>query len=189
MRSISLAAGLALIACGCTAQQPPGGAAGSPGPAASPRPSASPTAVPIHIVTRGGDGQYVRIVETIRGRKVYTIRALSGNMQRSGTSEATGELEQPHVTFVDKSGATTIADAPKAHVSERNKTVVMTGGVRAQTSTGSVLRCDTLIYHGSTERFHGDGHVVLTAHNGSLAGEHLDGDVRLQDVSVTGNPR
>ncbi|MEA2718614.1 MAG: Lipopolysaccharide-assembly, LptC-related [Candidatus Eremiobacteraeota bacterium] len=179
-----------LLAAGCAPHAPAGGTA-SPAPgasAAAPRASGA-TPVPIHVETRGGNGQYVTIVETVHGRKVYTIRALSGNMQRNGTNEATGELEQPHVTFRDKGGTTTIADAPKAHITERDKTVVMTGGVHAHTSGGSVLSCDTLTYNGNTERFRGEGNVRLTAPNGlQLGGQHLDGDVKLQDVNVTGNP-
>ncbi|HEV3088927.1 MAG TPA: LPS export ABC transporter periplasmic protein LptC [Candidatus Elarobacter sp.] len=179
----------ALAVAGCARPAPDRGTA-SPGPTPSaPIPAASATQVPIRIETQGGNGQYVRIVETNHGRKIYTIRALSGNMQRTGTNEAVGDLEQPHITFVDKNGTTTIADAPKAHLAERNKTVVMTGGVHAHTSGGSVLACDTLTYNGNTERFHGEGNVRLTAPNGlELSGQHLDGDVKLQDVNVTGNP-
>jgi LPS export ABC transporter protein LptC len=187
MRSARLAAILTLLAAaGCAPHAPP---AASPAPGGSPQPASSATQVPIHVETRGGNGQYVTIVQTVHGRKVYTIRALSGNMQRNGTNEATGDLEQPHVTFRDKNGTATIADAPKAHVTERDKTVVMTGGVHAHTSSGSVLSCDTLTYNGNTERFHGEGNVRLTAPNGlQLGGQHLDGDVKLQDVNVTGNP-
>lgn len=193
MRFVSFALGAGLIVAGCTPQAPGGGAASSPSPAAAPAAGAgtatSPTPVPIHVETRGGTGQYITIVESLHGRKIYSIRALSSEMRRNGTSEGTAELEQPHVTFVDKSGTTTIADAPKAHLTERDKTIVMTGGVHAHTSSGSVLSCDTLTYKGTTERFHGDGNVVLTAQNGSLGGQHLDGDVKLQDVRVTGNAR
>jgi LPS export ABC transporter protein LptC len=178
-----------LLASGCA--RPPGPAA-SPGPsaAAQPSPKASATPVPIRVETHGEGGQYVTIVETIRGRKVYTIRALSSVGERFGTSQATGVLDQPHITFLDKNGKTTIADAPKAHVTERNKTVVMTGGVHAHTSSGSTLTCDALTYNGNTERFHGEGHVVLTAPDGfHLEGQHLDGDTKLEDVSVTGAAR
>jgi LPS export ABC transporter protein LptC len=186
-RNLGLVLAAVLAAAGCAPHADQGGgAAPSPSPAA-PSPSASATQVPIRIETQGANGQYVRIVETNHGRKIYTIRALSGNMQRTGTSAAVGDLEQPHITFVDKNGTTTIADAPKAQVAERNKTVVMTGGVHAHTSSGSVLACDTLTYNGDTERFHGEGNVHLTAPNGlELSGQHLDGDVKLQDVTVTG---
>jgi LPS export ABC transporter protein LptC len=168
---------------------------GGPGPAASPSPAASPgrvpaaagaTAVPIRIETHGTSGQYVTIVQSVRGRKLYTIRALSTDVQSAGTNEGTGQLEQPHITFVDRGGTTTIADAPKAHIIERDKTVVMTGGVHARTSTGSVLTCERLSYNGSTERFHGEGNVELASRDGlHLAGQHLDGDTRLQNVTVT----
>ena len=187
-RKLGLVPAAILAIAGC-APHAPDRAGSSPVPTGAPvpSPSASATQVPIRIETQGGNGQYVRIVETNHGRKIYTIRALSGNMQRTGTSEAVGDLEQPHITFVDKNGTTTIADAPKAHVAERNKTVVMTGGVHAHTSSGSVLACDTLTYNGNTERFHGEGNVHLTAPNGlELSGQYLDGDVKLQDVTVTG---
>jgi hypothetical protein len=189
MRSNSLAwpaLGFGLVLAGCSGHAP----AGSPSPAPRPpAPSPSGTRIPIHVETRGGDGEYVRIVETVRGRKVYTIRALSGDMVRGATTEAVGDLVQPHITFVDKSGTTTIADAPKARITERDNSVVMTGGVHAHTSSGSILSCDVLTYNGNTERFHGEGHVQLSAPNGLvMGGRHLDGDVKLQDVNVTGSP-
>ncbi|HEX3549431.1 MAG TPA: LPS export ABC transporter periplasmic protein LptC [Candidatus Elarobacter sp.] len=176
----------ALAACGHG-----GGSGPSPKPAASPSgpaaPAAAGTAVPIHIETHGESGQYVTIVQSLHGRKLYTIRALSTDVQSAGTNEGTGQLDQPHVTFIDRHGATTIADAPKAHLVERDKTVVMTGGVHANTSSGSVLTCDTLTYSGATERFHGEGHVELQARDGMhLSGDRLDGDTRLQEVTVTG---
>jgi LPS export ABC transporter protein LptC len=187
MRSVRPFVGLVLLAAGCAQQATGGATSASPAPIAA-QPTASATAVPVHIETHGGGGQYVRIVETVRGRKAYTIRALSAIGERFGTNQATGALEQPHVTFVDRSGTTTIADAPKATVAERDKSVVMTGGVHARTSSGSLLSCDTLTYNANTERFHGEGHVRLTAPNGlQLGGDHLDGDVKLQDVRVTGS--
>jgi len=190
MRFVRPIVGLVLLAAGCSPHATGGGSTASPAPAlsAAPQPTASATTVPVHVETHGGRGQYVTIVETVRGRKVYTIRALSTVAERFGTNQATGVLEQPHITFVDKGGATTIADAPKATVAERDKSVVMTGGVHAHTSSGSVLTCDTLTYNARTERFHGEGHVRLAAPNGlQLSGDHLDGDVKLQDVRVTGS--
>jgi hypothetical protein len=181
---LALGLGLGLVPAGCGGRAP----ARSPSPR-TPAPAATATRVPIHVETRGGDGGYVRIVETVRGRKVYTIRALSGDMERGATSAAVGDLVQPHITFVDKGGTTTIADAPKARVTERDNSVVMTGGVHAHTSSGSILSCDELTYNGNTERFHGEGHVKLSAPNGLvMEGRHLDGDAKLQDVNVTGSP-
>jgi LPS export ABC transporter protein LptC len=178
-----LGLGLALAGCG---GHPHAGSSPSPRP---PAPAATRTLVPIHVETSGGNGEYVRIVETVRGRKVYTIRALSGDMVRGGTSAAVGDLVQPHVTFVDKSGTTTIADAPKARITEQDNSVTMMGGVHAHTSSGSLLSCDVLTYNGNTQRFTGEGHVQLSAPNGLVMdGRHLDGDVKLQDVNVTGSP-
>jgi hypothetical protein len=189
MRFVRAALGLALVCATACGRQPAAGPASSPAPAApaassAASPSASP--IPIHVETHSRNGEYVTIVETSHRRKVYTIRALSGEMQRSGTSEATGDLEQPHVTFIDKTGAKTIADAPKAHSSERDKSVVMTGGVHARTSAGILLTCDTLRYDANTERLHGAGNVQLHAPNGvDMAGDDIDGDVKLQDVKIT----
>lgn len=194
MRSRALLAGVALLAAAACSRQPaaPSDTASAVPSAAAP--SASPTAstVPIRVETRGGSGQYVTIVETVHGRKVYTIRALSGSLQRNGTDEGTGDLEQPHITFVDRSGSTTVADAPKARVAERDKSVVMTGGVHARTSAGTVLTCDQLTYKGDIARFYGEGHVRLTSSssNGEIAigGDRIDGDVKLQDVKITRKP-
>lgn len=169
-----------LAACGSHGAQPAPSAAP---PAAKPSASATPLAV--RVQTKGGPGNPVTIVETVHGRKVYTIRALSGELQRQGGAGATGDLEQPHITFVDKTGKTTIADAPKAHIAERDKSVLMTGGVHARTSDGILMTCDSLRYDGNTERFLGVGNVVLTGPNLSMSGDRLDGDVRLQDVKMT----
>jgi hypothetical protein len=187
MRFVRAALGLVLLLAAACAREPAAGPAtpsASPAQHAAASPSVSP--VPIHIETRGANGEFVTIVETIRRRKVYTIRALSGEMQRNGTNEATGDLVQPHVTFFDKSGAKTIADAPKAHSAERDKSVVMTGGVHARTTSGVMLTCDTLRYNSKSERLHGSGHVELHAPNGvDMSGDDIDGDVRLQDVKIT----
>jgi hypothetical protein len=66
----------------------------------------------------------------------------------------------------------------------------MTGGVHARTADGAVLTCDTLRYDAGTERFRGEGHIVVTGPNGDqLGGDHLDGDVRLRDARVTSGTR
>lgn len=185
-RKFRTALGLALAAVLAGCGRPPAQPAASPGPTASPAPSASATALPLRVVTQGGSGKYVTIVQSVRGRKVYTVRALSSVAERSPSGQTVATLEQPHVTFVDRTGGTTVADAPKAQVTERDKSVVMTGGVRATTSQGNVLTCDQLTYSGSSERLRGEGHVRLVSPNGfELGGDHLAGDVRLQNVKIT----
>lgn len=121
-----------------------------------------------------------------RGRRIYVIRSLAFEADRSGAADGSAVLQEPHITFVDRSGAVTVADAPKATVKQRDNSVFMTGGVHARTAEGAVLTCDTLRYDAGTERFRGEGHVAVTGPNGDqLSGDHLDGDVRLHDARVT----
>jgi hypothetical protein len=181
LRAVPFLLAAALAACGGPSHPQ---AASSPSPPAAP--PSTPAAVPIRIVTRGGDGQYTDIVQSVKGRRVYMIRALSSSSERTGAGSGIVMLEEPHVTFIDKTGAKTFADAPKAHLTERDNNVVMTGGVHARTSSGSVMTCDVLTYNGKTERLHGDGNVHLYGPNGlEMDGNHVDGDVRLQEVKIT----
>jgi lipopolysaccharide assembly outer membrane protein LptD (OstA) len=63
----------------------------------------------------------------------------------------------------------------------------MTGGVRARTSDGKTLTCDTLRYNDATGRLLGEGNVVLTSPLGEqLRGQRLDADVRLSKLVMTG---
>ncbi|HZO93819.1 MAG TPA: LPS export ABC transporter periplasmic protein LptC [Candidatus Baltobacteraceae bacterium] len=186
MRASRPVLGVVLVltaASGCAPRAPSAASAG-----ASPTAGGSPGATPVPVHVRGvGTAQTPTVLsETIHGRRVYTIRAMLFEGDIVGSHEGTAVLQQPHVTFIDKSGAATVADAPKATVSQRDKSVLMTGGVRARTQEGSILTCDTLRYDTETERFDGEGHVVLRGANGAvLEGDHLDGDVRLHDVRVT----
>lgn len=121
-----------------------------------------------------------------RGRRIYVIRSVAFEADRAGAADGSAVLQEPHITFVDRSGAATVADAPKATVKQRDNSVFMTGGVHARTAEGAVLTCDTLRYDAGTERFRGEGHVTVTGPNGDqLSGDHLDGDVRLHDAHVT----
>ena len=177
------AAAAALLTAGC-------GPHGAPRPATSAAPAgASPAApatpVPVHVRGFGTKAQPSVLTGRKQGRRIYVIRALAfeGDIAGAGGSAV---LQEPHITFVDRSGAVTTADAPKATVKQRDKSVLMTGGVHARTAEGAVLTCDTLRYDASTERFHGEGHVAVTGPNGDqLTGDHLDGDVRLHDARVT----
>lgn len=165
----------------------PAAATASPAPARTAAPRATP--VPVHVQGAGSPNEPTILTQTVAGRRVYTIRALAFHGDVGGGRSGAATLEQPHVTFVDKAGKTTIADAPKATVTQQDKSVVMTGGVHARTSDGSTLTCDTLRYDGRTERFHGMGHVRLTGPSGLvLGGNYLEADVRLHDVAVTTAP-
>ena len=178
----SLAGACALLAAGC-------GGRGAPS-AASKGPAATATPVPVHV--RGfGTKQDPSVLTGIkRGRRIYTIRSTAFEGDIAGSAGGSAVLQEPHIAFIDRSGAATVAEAPKATVKQRDKSVFMTGGVHARTADGAVLTCDTLRYDAGTERFRGEGHVAVTGPNGDqLGGDHLDGDVRLRDARVTSGPR
>lgn len=198
-RLLPLLAAAALAAC-----TRGGGTAASPSPA--PTPSAAPSASgaasrpaagsaaprattpPVHVVTHGQNGKNVTITETRGGRTVYDVSALASEAQ-TGPAGATARLDHPHIVFHDPQRHTTIADAPEATITERDKSVLMIGGVQARSQAGAVLTCDRLRYDGATEKFHGDGNVVLRSPGGmSLTGTKIDGDLRLENVRVTGGP-
>jgi LPS export ABC transporter protein LptC len=182
----------ALLACACALLAAGGcGPHGAPGPAASsqgpsPTPAASATPVPVHVHGFGTKDKPSVLTGSKKGRRIYVIRALAFEGDIAGSADGSAVLQDPHITFVDRSGAVTVADAPKATVKQRDNSVLMTGGVHARTADGAVLTCDTLRYEARTERFHGEGHVAVTGPNGDqLTGDHLDGDVRLHDARVT----
>jgi lipopolysaccharide assembly outer membrane protein LptD (OstA) len=168
-----------LVACGHPAAPATSGPSPTPGP--------TPTPVPLHLTSNGARGQYTTLSEMKRRRTIYIVRADSfvADTAAGHTATGSGSFDQPHITFIDRSGARTVADAPKAVLTSADKSVLMTGGVRARSQDGNVLSCDRLRYDGNTERIHGDGHVVMTTPTGlTLVGDEIDGDVRLADVRV-----
>jgi LPS export ABC transporter protein LptC len=124
-------------------------------------------------------------------RTMYVVRARSfvADSVSGQAASGSGSFVQPQITFVDRSGAQTVADAPEAVLTGADKSVLMTGGVHARSQDGNVLSCDRLRYDGSTERIHGDGHVVVTTPSGlTLVGDEVDGDSRLDNVRVYRRP-
>jgi LPS export ABC transporter protein LptC len=162
-------------------------------PAAAPPPNHSapsvqtPTPLPLHVTSFGRSGQFTTLSEMKHQRTIYTVRATSFEADTTAghTATGSGSFVDPHITFVDRSGARTVADAPKAVLTSADKSVLMTGGVHARSQDGNVLSCDRLRYDGNTERIHGEGNVVMTTPTGlTLVGDQLDGDARLADVRV-----
>jgi LPS export ABC transporter protein LptC len=178
-----LAVALALLAAGC-------GPHGAPAPSGSPGSVPKATPVPVHVRGFGTKENPSVLTGTKKGRRIYVIRSTAFEGDIAGSTDGTAVLQETHISFFDRSGAVTIAEAPKATVKQRDKSVFMTGGVHARTADGAVLTCDTLRYDAGTERFRGEGHVAVTGPNGDqLGGDHLDGDVRLRDARVTSGPR
>jgi len=178
-RAAALAAFVLAAGCASPAQT------GTANPSPSVARAATPAPVPIHISGRGNATTPTVLTETKNNRRRFTVRALAVEGNLLGT-DGVAVFSQPHVTFVDKTGSITVADAPKATVKQRDNSIDMTGGVHARTADGGVLTSDDLRYDANRERLYGEGHVVLTGPNGlQLRGDHLDGDVRLHDVRVT----
>lgn len=192
MRPSALAAlsFVALTSCGGTRAAGPA----SPTPDRAPA-SVAATTEPIYIETKSTADRYYTIVQRITDsrtkapRIAYELRATSSQAVVAGAS-STVTFERPHVTFHDRQGKKLIADSPQAKITQRDKGVIMTGGVRARADDGSVLTCDSLRYDGRTEKLHGEGHVVLVGPNDfTLNGDDLDGDIRLDNVRVSRRPR
>nr|MDQ6941155.1 LPS export ABC transporter periplasmic protein LptC [Candidatus Eremiobacteraeota bacterium] len=147
------------------------------------------TPVPVHVRGFGTKQNPSVLTGTKHGRRIYIIRSTSFEGD-TAAGDGTAVLLETRIAFVDRSGAVTVAEAPKATVKQRDKSVFMTGGVHARTAEGAVLTCDTLRYDAGTERFRGEGHVAVAGPNGErLDGDHLDGDVRLHDARVTSGSR
>jgi len=179
-----------LVLAGCGGRPTDATASATPAPAAS----AGPTTEPVHIETNGSGDRYITVVQRVqklgnRTRIAYRLRALSSQADIAGP-QSVATFDQPHITFYDRDGKPLVADSPQAKITQQDKSVLMSGGVRAQTVNGSVLTCDTLRYDGRTETLHGTGHVVLTGPNGvTLTGNFLEGDTRLDDVRIWARPQ
>lgn len=160
----------------------------------APKPSPTSTAEPIHIETNSNGDRYITVVQRVtdtssKGARIaYELRALSSQADIVGVQSIV-TFEQPHITFHDRGGKKLIADSPQAKITQRDKSVLMRGGVHARADDGSVLTCDTLRYDGRSAKLYGQGHVVLTGPNAlTLNGNYLQGDVRLDDVRVSQRP-
>ena len=167
---------LALVACGHSAP-----------PAATPAPAPTASAIPVH-VTSSGNGRSTVLTETKDRRTVYIVRANSfeADATSGASGSGSGTFVQPNITFIDRNGARTVAEAPKAVLTGSDKSVLMTGGVQARSQDGNVLHCERLRYDGKTERIHGEGDVVLRTPSGLiLTGDVLDGDAQLHHVEVS----
>ena len=181
---LTILAGLGLL-CGCSRPAAPAGALASPAPS---RPAVPASATPLEMRSVRVGSKYIYVTEQKKNRKIYSLRADEQRAQYFGENTGRSEFKNPHVTFYDRNGRSLIADAPTGTVFEREKSVVMSGGVRAHTADGKTLTCRTLRYNDATEKLHGEGDVVLTSPDGEqLRGEELDADLRLSQLHVTGS--
>jgi hypothetical protein len=165
-------------ACGCAHHEP----ARDGAPPASPTP---PQSIVVH--SRASDRNPVRFFVSRQGRRVYAVSAEANVSRQSGEGSGRSDFVNPHVKFYDRNGTTLFADSPAATASERERSIVMTGGVQAYTSTGIRLSCRTLAFDDRTQRLHGEGDVVMTTPRGDrLSGDRIDADTRLSQVHISG---
>jgi len=170
---------LALAACG-------GKPAPSPSPSAAATPATQSSEVPIRIRDLPVPSKYMYVSEQKKNRKVYVIRAISNVSVRLSQGNGHSDFVQPHVTFYQSSG-NLVADSPHARVEERDRSILMDGGVHARNSEGMTLQSDTLRYDDRAEALHGDGNVIIVTPQGEeLRGRHFDYDLRTAEMRVTG---
>ncbi len=180
-RAAALVTVLTLVAC----TSKTGG--GSSATSAPPTPAPTATLIAFKVTSNRIGKRYVTLTEQRRGRTVYTLRADANEADRFAAGTGRSTFTRPHVVFFQEHGKTLTADAPLATVEEQTKTIVMSGGVKAQTNDGINLSCDTLRYDDRNQHIHGTGNVIVTTSRGErLQGDTLDADVQLDHVRVTG---
>jgi hypothetical protein len=187
--AFALAATAALVACsGPKSAAPPSAASPSPGASAAAEAAGpTPTAVPLSLRSNKVGSRYIYLTKQKANRKVYVLRADSETGQYFGGDTGRSDFVNPHVTFFATSGRVIVADAPAGTIVEKDKTVTMTGGVRARTDDGKTLTSDTLRYNDESETLYGDGNVVVTTPQGErLSGSVLVWNLRNGRLDVTG---
>lgn len=178
MRFGALACAFALVSCG--------GGKPSPAPSPSAASAAEPSAIPIRIRDVHVPSKYIYLTEQKKNRRVYTVRADSNVSVRLSQGSGHSDFVRPHVTFYQHKGML-VAESPHARVEERDRSVLMDGGVHARNSEGMTLQSDTLRYDDGAETLHGDGNVVIVTTQGAeLRGRHFDYDLRTTEMRVTG---
>jgi LPS export ABC transporter protein LptC len=186
---LSVAAGCGPSTNGTSSSPSP--AASSPGSSPSPAGSATPggpTPPPLTFRGQRVGSRYVYATKQNGAHKVYVLRADSVNAVYTGVATGRSNFTNPHVVFYGDAGKRLTAEAPAGTVVEKDKTVLMTGGVHARTQDGMTLTSDTLRYDDESQLVHGVGHVVVTFPAGEqLQGETVDWNLRNGHINVAGS--
>jgi hypothetical protein len=182
---MKFAAALACLALAACAR------AGPPQPSAAPATAlvrSIPSEIPIRIREPHIGSNYIYLTEQKRNRVVYVLRADSNTSVRLSQGSGRSDFVNPHVTFHGSGKSAVVADAPRAHVEERDRSVLMTGGVYARNNEGMTIRSDTMRYDDAAETLHGEGNVLITTRQGEqLRGRQFDYDLRSTEMHVTGD--
>jgi O-antigen ligase len=175
---------------GCAAHGAGGGA--SPAPSLSPAPTArppGPTAPPVNFSGRRVGSHYVYATEQRGAHKLYVLRADAIDAVYSGAATGRSDLTNPHVVFYGTGGKRLAAAAPAGTVVEKDKTMLMTGGVHARSQDGMTLTSDALRYDERSQTVHGSGNVVVTFPAGeTLRGQTMDWNLQNGHITVAGAP-
>jgi len=175
-----------LASCGSHAASDAG-----PSPSPSPAPTATPfvpSPPPVNFHGERIGSRFVYATKQDGARKVYVLRADTVNAVYTGALTGRSNFTNPHVIFYGDAGKRLTADAPAGTVVEKDKTMLMTGGVRARAQDGMTLTSDTLRYDDERQAVHGEGHVIVTFPEGeTLQGETVDWNVRDGHISVAGS--
>jgi len=164
-------------------------AACSSAPTAPSPPRPTPTKAPITVrdLSQRVNSEYVYLTKRRRDNsKAYTLRADANVSESAGQGTGRSDFTNPHIIFAERAGQTLVADAPHASIVESRKSIVMTGGVRARTSDGMLLQCDTLTYDEGSDRLHGRGNVLVKTPRGErLTGDRIEANLRLSEMQLT----
>ena len=121
---------------------------------------------------------------------MYDVRSAKAVYDRTADGTAVATFTNPIVVFHDRRNRTMFATAPEAVAHDKDKTVVMNGGVHAKTTDGETLTCDSLSYDARHEQIRGIGHVVLVnakTHD-TVSGTSLTSDLSFEHVVLSSSP-
>ncbi len=173
-----------VVLAGCTARAPAPAASRPPAEAGA---KAAPPAIPIDFKANRVGKRYVFLTKSKANRKLYVLRADGEQGRYSGADTGLSTFVNPHVVFYGRDGKRLVADAPTGTVVEKEKTVRMSGGVRARAGDGLTLHCDTLRYDDETDLVHGLGNVTVISPQGEeLQGDTLTWNLRDGAIDVAG---
>ncbi|HEY0797611.1 MAG TPA: LPS export ABC transporter periplasmic protein LptC [Candidatus Baltobacteraceae bacterium] len=164
------------------------------GPPSSPStasPAPSRTIPPITVHDNRVGSQYVELAKRRKDNSIaYTLRADSNVSESDGQGTGRSDFTNPHIVFTEPKGGSLVTDAPAATILERDKSIIMTGGVHARSGDGMALSCDSLTYNEVRNRLHGEGHVVVVTPRGErLSGDRIDANLRLSEMQITHDRR
>jgi LPS export ABC transporter protein LptC len=179
-RCILAAAALSMLVTACNPKV--GTSSGSPAPSPSP----TSTGIALKITGHGTATRPVRIVQTNAKGNQQEYELLAQSFQSLGAQgSARVSFKDAHVTFHGKDGSTLTAESPTAVLDQAANTIQMSGGVHAQSASGTTLTCDQLLYDHATQMVFGTGHVQIAGKQGfRAAGSKFRSDVSLTHVRM-----